>query len=513
MAEYVVMPKEDYEAACNSIRGKTGKTDLIKSGNLSAEIDSITGGGGGSAEGCVTVTFMNGDVELFSRPVYIGDDCPDPITQGRFDTPTKESTAQYNYTFYGWGDSDGGAADANILKNITSDKTVYAIFTATAKPYTITWLDEDGSVLKTEDWPYGTVPSYTPVKDGVVFGGWNPEPVAVTGDASYTVIWASVLASGTFTTGPKWTMMTDGTLNISGTGALPDYTWKTYSSNPVYAYRADIKKMVVEKGVTSIGAAFFYGGYSNLASVTLPEGLTSIGTEAFYNRSSLVSINLPNTLTSLGAHVFYSCSSLKSITIPRGITTIGESTFNGCTSLTDVTLPDTLTSIGPSSFAKCAFTSIDLPDGLTNIGGSAFSSSSLESITIPGSVTTFGSQIFYSSANLTSVTISDGVTSIPSYMFESCTSLSSVTIPNGVTSISSSAFRKCSNLTSITIPGSVTSISSSAFGDSGLASAVFENPNSWMAGDTALSATDLANPATAATYLKSTYRYSTWTRS
>lgn len=199
MAEYVVMPKADYEAACTSIRAKTGKAELIKSGDMSTEIDSITGGG--SAEGCVTVTFMNGNVELFSRPVYIGDDCPDPVAQGRVDTPIKESTAQYDYTHYGWGASDGGAADDTILQNITEDKTVYAIFTATARLYTITWLDSDGvTVLKTEKVAYGTVPSYTPSKDGVSFSGWEPTPVAVTGDASYTAKWDEkvVFATGSW---------------------------------------------------------------------------------------------------------------------------------------------------------------------------------------------------------------------------------------------------------------------------------------------------------------------------
>lgn len=180
-------------AIANAIRAKTGKSDSLTLDQMPTEIDSIeTGGGsgGGSAEGCVTVTFMNGDVELFSRPVYIGDDCPEPVAQGRFDAPTKESTAQYNYTFYGWGASDGGAADANILKNITSDKTVYAIFTATVRTYTITFYDDDGTtVLATKQVPYGTVPSYTPIKEGLMFVGWNTEPVAVTGDASYTAVW------------------------------------------------------------------------------------------------------------------------------------------------------------------------------------------------------------------------------------------------------------------------------------------------------------------------------------
>lgn len=178
---------ELFQDIADAIRSNTGGTDTLKPNQFPSAIEGITtGGGGGSAEGCVTVTFMNGDVELFKRPVYIGDDCPEPVAQGRFDAPNKESTPQYNYTFYGWGASDGGAADANILKNITEDKTVYAIFTATVRYYTITYYDSDGiTVLHTESLAYGTTPTYIGSKDGYNFEGWSPELAVVTGDASY----------------------------------------------------------------------------------------------------------------------------------------------------------------------------------------------------------------------------------------------------------------------------------------------------------------------------------------
>ena len=190
MAEYVMMPKADYEAACNSIRAKTGKADKIKSGEMSTEIDSITGGGG-SAEGCVTVTFMNGNVELFSRPVYIGDDCPDPIAQGHIaTTPTKESTAQFDYTFNGWALTSGGSANSNALNNVTEDRTVYAAYSAAVKYYTVTWLDGDGTtVLKTESLAYGAMPNYNPEKEGQILGGWSPAVSPVVGDVSYVAQW------------------------------------------------------------------------------------------------------------------------------------------------------------------------------------------------------------------------------------------------------------------------------------------------------------------------------------
>lgn len=101
--------------------------------NVQKVYDAGKAAGGGTAEGCVTVTFMNGAEVLFTRPVYIGDDCPDPVTQGRIDTPAKESTAQYEYTFNGWTATDGGVADSTALKNITADKTLYAAYSSAVR--------------------------------------------------------------------------------------------------------------------------------------------------------------------------------------------------------------------------------------------------------------------------------------------------------------------------------------------------------------------------------------------
>ena len=145
---------------------------------------------GGSSNDVRYVTFMNGDTVLYKKPVAVGDDCVDVLTKGLISTPTKESTVQYTYGYLGWGASDNGAVDSNILKNITEDKTVYAIYTSTLRKYTITYLDDDGiTVLHTEQVAYSSVPSYKPEKDGFVFAGWAEELVAVVGDATYTATW------------------------------------------------------------------------------------------------------------------------------------------------------------------------------------------------------------------------------------------------------------------------------------------------------------------------------------
>lgn len=196
MSEYVIMPKEHYVAACNAIRTKTGKTDLIKSVDLENEILGIASGGGSSAD-VRYVTFMSydGAVEYGKKAVAVGDDCADPIARGIIDAPTRESTAQYNYTFSGgWAIVPNGGIDENALKAVNEDRTVYANFIASVRYYTITFYDDDGTtVLTTKSVAYGSVPSYTPTKEGVVFVGWDTELVSVTEDASYIAVWSEKL--------------------------------------------------------------------------------------------------------------------------------------------------------------------------------------------------------------------------------------------------------------------------------------------------------------------------------
>lgn len=164
----------------DSIRSKTGSTEKLSPSEFAAQIDSISVGGGG-AEGCATVTFMNGDNVLLTRPVYIGDDCPDPVTQGRIETPTKESTVQYNYTYKGWASYNGGTANSSVLKNITEDKVVYSAYAQSTRYYTVTFYDGT-TVLHTEQVAYGSSSTYTYEKEGQMFTGWVPSPTNIKGN-------------------------------------------------------------------------------------------------------------------------------------------------------------------------------------------------------------------------------------------------------------------------------------------------------------------------------------------
>ena len=260
-----------------------------------------------------------------------------------------------------------------------------------------------------------------------------------------------------------WKLYEDGTLTISGTGAMKDYD---YDSNPSPVYKnSDVKKVVIEDGVTSIGIRAF-NACRNLTNITIPDNVTSIGDFAFYYCENLTSVTIPNSVTSIGNSVFENCIALTNITIPDSITSIGDFAFRYCTSLTSIMIPDSVTSIGNAAFESCkGLTSITIPDSVTSIGNSAFfGCSNLTSITISNNITIIKSSTFLNCSNLTSITIPDSVTSIGDFAFYKCSSLASITIPDSVTSIGDFAFSNCESLTAISL-SCKSSLKKSDFGD------------------------------------------------
>ena len=184
--------------------------------------------------------------------------------------------------------------------------------------------------------------------------------------------------------------------NLSGDVEIPDKV--TYDD--------------VEYTVTIIGN-FAFSYCSNLASITIPNSVTGIRSNAFYYCNKLTNINvesantaytskngvlfnkdkttivcypegktettytIPTSVTSIGSSAFYNCSSLTSVTIPNSVTTIGNSAFRDCNSLTTVTIPNSVTSIGSSAFQNCrGLTSIIIPNSVTSIGSDAFNNCS-----------------------------------------------------------------------------------------------------------------------------------------
>ena len=214
---------------------------------------------------------------------------------------------------------------------------------------------------------------------------------------------------------------------------------------------------VIPNGVTSFGRAFY--GCSNLTSVTIPEGVMSIGESAFQSCSSLTSVTIPGSVKSIGFRAFCGCSSLTSVTILEGVTSIGVFAFEGCSSLTSVTIPESVTSIGRWAFQECfKLDAVYITDIVAwcncSISDLGYSTAHPEPYTI---------SLYLNGVLVTDLRIPGSITSIGNYAFQYCSSLTSVTIPESVTYIGECAFEYCSNLTSLTIPEGVTSIGNYAF--------------------------------------------------
>ena len=217
--------------------------------------------------------------------------------------------------------------------------------------------------------------------------------------------------------------------------------------------------------VTGIGENAFKG-CSSLTSVTLPEGLKTIGIRGFDVCTSLESINFPSTLTSIGDYAFALCAALKGeIALPAGVTSLPIGAFAYCESITSLTLPSTFKTIGIETFLHCkSLEAVNLPNGLAGIGESAFSGCvKLSSVEFPQNLVELGGNCFSGCTSLKSVSIPHGVKNIWTDTFAGCSSLETVTFSEGLELIGNNAFLCCSALKSASIPSTVKELGYNAF--------------------------------------------------
>ena len=221
----------------------------------------------------------------------------------------------------------------------------------------------------------------------------------------------------------------------------------------------------------SVFSANTSGGASALTRVVLGSEVTHIPDYAFKGSQDIYQrLVIPASVEYIGKEAFSGCSGLALMTIQgNGLQTIGESAFYNCSSLrSDLVLPNSVTWVGNSAFSGCSLlSSVTLGTGLTSIGSYAFYNCNgiTGELIIPDAITTIGDGAFSGCNGLTgALIISDAVTSIGVSAFSDCSSLSSVTLGTGLTSIGESVFSNCVGLTgALIIPNAVTSIGQYAF--------------------------------------------------
>lgn len=228
----------------------------------------------------------------------------------------------------------------------------------------------------------------------------------------------------------QWSLSSDGVLTIDGTGKMFDYnSVPPYNISPWY-HNTNITTLIVKEGVTSIGDYAFLGCYK-ISNISFPNSLTSIGYSAFDPCSGLTEITLPENLIYLGGYSLTS-GNFSSISISIGITSIEKYTFANCKKLKSVSLPDTLTSIGEGTFNQCT---------------------SLDSFNIPKNVVDIGRYAFWNCTSLKHIEIPSGIPQINEGTFDNCSSLKSISIPSSVVSIGESAFYGCNSLEDVYFSG------------------------------------------------------------
>ena len=267
---------------------------------------------------------------------------------------------------------------------------------------------------------------------------WNYTPTYQE-DTTFYAKWKPFVASGTCGETLSWSYdKSTGTLTITGSGAMDDYG----NTNDV-PWRTVVR---------------------SISSLSLPDGLTTIGDRAFYTCTSLTSVTIPNSVTSVGWYTFAS-SGLTSLSIPSSVTFIDDGAFSSCTGLTAISVSasnQNYVAVDGVLFTKDmtelitypsgrTATNYTVPNGVRIIHREASSrNTALTSLAIPDTVTTIGMQSFPNCSNLENLTLGNGVTSIEAFAFQH-TAIKQVTIPKSVTHIESTAFSLCDSLTSINV--------------------------------------------------------------
>ena len=256
--------------------------------------------------------------------------------------------------------------------------------------------------------------------------------------------------SGKFDSGADWYF--DGeTMTISGEGATPDYA--SFRDTPWYSFRNEIRKVVIEEGVTRIGSGAFCStksvlrregdpkGVDSITSVQFPGSLQAIGDSAFENCNQIQEVILPDSMSgAIGKAAFYHCYSLRTLDLGTGVSGIGEAAFKGCNKIEDLVIPASVEEI-EKGYGMDSNTATMLANPIPQTGAFA-DCTSLQEVT------------YESDAD------------IEDFTFAGCESLRSFKVTGAPAGIGSKALYDCGSLSELTLPAAITSIGEYAFDES-----------------------------------------------
>ena len=221
---------------------------------------------------------------------------------------------------------------------------------------------------------------------------------------------------------------------------------------------------------------YAFSGHSDLASITIPSTIQSIGEGAFFECNGLKKVYVSSiedwckidfsysdsdadadaNPLSIGADLYVDNKLVTDVTIPDGVKSIGKYAFYGYSSLKSISFPSSIRSIGESAFFEC--------NGLKRVYVSSIEDwCKIKFENTFSNPINYGSKIYIDGELATDITIPKGITKICDYAFANCDTITNVVIPNSVISIGNSAFSFCSNLKNINIPNSVVNIGKGAF--------------------------------------------------
>ena len=322
-----------------------------------------------------------------------------------------------------------------------------------------------------------------------------------------------VIASGSCGSSLTWTLTEDGTLTISGSGVVTDYSG--VSGTPWYSYLDRITCVALESGITALGKNAFCGcpnlttlkigaivtriewssffGCGKLAAFDVDPANTRYRSEGgiMYQIGSLNSISvdyvpegfrgrlvIPEGLGKNGAgldthvdtispYALRNCTKLTKVVIPESVSGIGQGAFFGCTGLTEITIPKHVCTIFKSTFEGCTGLQRVMIENDTrnkDIREYAFKGcSSLKEITLPDTLNFINEGAFSGCTSLEEIVLPDKLHTLGKNVFRDCVSLKSIKFSQSLKKLDDNAFSGCASLTSITIPDNIQSLGSGVF--------------------------------------------------